>query len=203
MRREPSRAAPIDRIRSHLVGLKMPRALEMLDHVVRQLERGEIERARGHRRPAHRGTDAAREPPRQDGAADGAAVDHQDARRLRLLLPALARPEPHHGARRAGVHRPRRGRPLHRPARHRQEPSGQRARRRGGAKPAAASTSARSPISSLRSPRPNAKALCANGSASSAASRCSIVDEIGYLPSFPAAAICSSSSSTPATRRAP
>jgi DNA replication protein DnaC len=31
-----------DRIRRHLVGLKMPRALEILDHIVRQLERGEI-----------------------------------------------------------------------------------------------------------------------------------------------------------------
>jgi DNA replication protein DnaC len=32
----------VDRIRRHLVGLKMPRALEVLDHVLRQLERGEI-----------------------------------------------------------------------------------------------------------------------------------------------------------------
>ncbi len=31
-----------DRIRRHLVGLKMPRALEIVDHIVRQLERGEI-----------------------------------------------------------------------------------------------------------------------------------------------------------------
>ena len=31
-------AAPIDRIRSHLVGLRMPRALETLDHVMQQLE---------------------------------------------------------------------------------------------------------------------------------------------------------------------
>jgi DNA replication protein DnaC len=31
-----------ERIRQHLVGLKMPRSLEMLDHVQRQLERGEI-----------------------------------------------------------------------------------------------------------------------------------------------------------------
>lgn len=34
--------ATLDRIRQHLVGLKMPRALEMLEHVLRQLERGEI-----------------------------------------------------------------------------------------------------------------------------------------------------------------
>ena len=35
-------AAPIERIRSHLVGLRMPRALETLDHIVQQLEHGQI-----------------------------------------------------------------------------------------------------------------------------------------------------------------
>jgi DNA replication protein DnaC len=35
-------AAPIDRIRGYLVGLRMPRALETLDHVVQQLERGQM-----------------------------------------------------------------------------------------------------------------------------------------------------------------
>jgi DNA replication protein DnaC len=34
--------APIDRIRGHLVGLRMPRALETLDHVIQQLERGQL-----------------------------------------------------------------------------------------------------------------------------------------------------------------
>jgi hypothetical protein len=34
-------AAPIERIRHHLVSLRMPRALEALDHIVQQLERGE------------------------------------------------------------------------------------------------------------------------------------------------------------------
>jgi DNA replication protein DnaC len=34
--------APIERIRRHLVGLRMPRALETLDHVVQQLERGQV-----------------------------------------------------------------------------------------------------------------------------------------------------------------
>ena len=34
--------APIDRIRNHLVGLRMPRALETLEHVVQQLERGQL-----------------------------------------------------------------------------------------------------------------------------------------------------------------
>src|SRR5215213_10248824 len=32
----------LDRIRHDLVGLKMPRALEALDHIVRRLEHGEI-----------------------------------------------------------------------------------------------------------------------------------------------------------------
>jgi len=35
-------SSTIDRIRHDLVGLKMPRALEALDHVVRRLEQGEI-----------------------------------------------------------------------------------------------------------------------------------------------------------------
>ena len=34
-------AAPIERIRNHLVSLRMPRALEALDQVVQQIERGQ------------------------------------------------------------------------------------------------------------------------------------------------------------------
>jgi DNA replication protein DnaC len=43
MSETPIAAAPatLDRVRNSLVGLKMPRALEALDHVVRQIERGE------------------------------------------------------------------------------------------------------------------------------------------------------------------
>jgi DNA replication protein DnaC len=37
-----SPAGLVDRIRHHLVGLKMPRALEVLDHILRRLECGEI-----------------------------------------------------------------------------------------------------------------------------------------------------------------
>src|SRR6476469_6600999 len=40
--RSDTSAAPIDRIRDHLVGLRMPRALETLEHVVQQLERGQL-----------------------------------------------------------------------------------------------------------------------------------------------------------------
>jgi DNA replication protein DnaC len=35
-------SSTLDRIRRHLVGLKMPRSLEILEHLMRQLERGEI-----------------------------------------------------------------------------------------------------------------------------------------------------------------
>jgi DNA replication protein DnaC len=42
MRNDAPAPATLDRVRRHLVGLRMPRALEALDHIVRQLERGEI-----------------------------------------------------------------------------------------------------------------------------------------------------------------
>ena len=34
--------APVERIRRHLVGLRMPRALEALDQIIQQLERGQV-----------------------------------------------------------------------------------------------------------------------------------------------------------------
>ena len=42
MRRDDPVPSTVDQVRHHLVGLKMPRALEILDHIMRQLERGEI-----------------------------------------------------------------------------------------------------------------------------------------------------------------
>jgi DNA replication protein DnaC len=42
MRGEALPEPPIERIRRHLVGLRMPRALETLDHLVQQLERGQL-----------------------------------------------------------------------------------------------------------------------------------------------------------------
>ena len=42
MRAETLPDAPIERIRCHLVALRMPRALETLDHLVQQIERGQI-----------------------------------------------------------------------------------------------------------------------------------------------------------------
>ncbi len=80
----------LDRIRKTLVGLKMPRALEVLDQTVRQLERGEASALEIIDTLFRRGTDATREPPHQDGAADGQTLDHQAARRIRLLVPAVA-----------------------------------------------------------------------------------------------------------------
>lgn len=38
----PGPASAVDRIRHDLVGLRMPRALEALDHVVRRLKQGEL-----------------------------------------------------------------------------------------------------------------------------------------------------------------
>src|SRR3982751_747864 len=42
MRGEAMSDAPIERIRNHLVALRMPRALEMLDHLVQQIEHGRL-----------------------------------------------------------------------------------------------------------------------------------------------------------------
>src|SRR3954467_10737896 len=42
MRGDAMPDSPIERIRRHLVGLRMPRALETLDHLVQQIERGQL-----------------------------------------------------------------------------------------------------------------------------------------------------------------
>ena len=94
----------VDHIKQTLVGLKMPRAIEILDVTVRRLERGEM--------TAIEAIDVLlaeeftlRENRRiKIALMDGAPLYDQDVRRLRLLIPALARQKPHHGARRAGVH---------------------------------------------------------------------------------------------------
>ena len=92
-----------------LVGLKMPRALEILDATLRGIERGEM--------TALEAIDALlteelalRENRRIKMALQyGEALRHQDARRLRLLVPALARQEPRLALAGLRVHRPRRG----------------------------------------------------------------------------------------------
>ena len=42
MRAPETGPGTLERVRQHLVGLRMPRALEVLDHTIQQLERGEI-----------------------------------------------------------------------------------------------------------------------------------------------------------------
>ena len=89
----------VERIKQTMVGLKMPRAIEILDAIVRRLERGEM--------TALEAIDALlteeftlRENRRVKTALVMARLlHHQNACRLRLLLPAFARQEPHHGAR--------------------------------------------------------------------------------------------------------
>jgi IstB-like ATP binding protein len=107
----------LDRIRRTLVGLKMPRALEVLDQTMRQLERGEASALEVIDTLFAEEIDPAREPPRQDGASHGQALDHQDPRWLRLLVPAFARPQPRSRPCSARLHRSQRGDPLPRPTR--------------------------------------------------------------------------------------
>jgi len=120
----------LDRIRRNLVGLKMARALEVLDQTVRQIERGEM--------TALDAIDTLlaeeltlRQNRREDGADDGPDHGGEDAGRLRLCLPALARSQsdPHAGA--AGLHRSARSRSSAGPTRHRQIALGRGARGRG------------------------------------------------------------------------
>src|SRR5262249_8979807 len=56
---------------------------------------GRNRRHRSPRHPAPRGTHPARKPAHQNRAHDGAVDRPQDAGRLRLLVPALARSRPH------------------------------------------------------------------------------------------------------------
>ena len=77
-------------------------------------------RARGHRRAPGRRARHPRDPPHRRLAEDGQADAAEDAGELRLHLPALPRPQPHHGAGPARLRRPRRGRPFPRAAWHRQ-----------------------------------------------------------------------------------
>ena len=83
-----SASSIIDRVKSNLVGLKMPRALEILDVTLRGIERGEI--------TAIEAVDAldteeltSRENRCVKMAVEMAKLGDQDARRLRLCLPAL------------------------------------------------------------------------------------------------------------------
>src|SRR3954462_6676157 len=80
----------VDRIKATLVSLRMPRALEIVDAIVRQLERGEVSALEAIDAMLAEELTFAREPAHQDLARHGQALQHQDARRLRLRVPAVA-----------------------------------------------------------------------------------------------------------------
>ena len=187
MTRRPMPASPLDRIRRHLVGLKMPRALEVLDaHAARSSSA-----ARSTRIEAIDALLAEeltlRENRRIKMALQMARLlHHQDARRLRLLAssprstataswrwPSSSSSTAHEV------------RPLPRAARHRQEPSGHRPRRRGRAGRHAASTSPRSPIWSTALAKAEREGTPARAIRFLCRSQLLIVDEIGYLPVIP------------------
>jgi hypothetical protein len=90
-----------------LVALRMPRALETLDVTLASIERGQIGAIEAIEMLLAEELTVREKPPHQGGAADGPAATDQDAVGLRLRVPALARPQPHPGARRARLHRPR------------------------------------------------------------------------------------------------
>ena len=122
----------LDRIRSSLVGLRMPRALEALDHTMRQIERGELSAlealdlllAEEHATRESRRIGTALKTARLMPPKTIESFDPGSGSGAGLLVPALARPGPHPGAGRARLRRPRRGRALPRASGHRQEPSG-------------------------------------------------------------------------------
>src|SRR5271154_5169503 len=127
-----SAPAVIHRVKRNLVGLKMPRALEILDVTVRGIERGEITAIEAI------DTLLTEELTLRENRRVKMALQMAKLSAIKTLtgfdfrLPALARQEPRHGARAIAVHRSRRGRPPDRSARHRQDPSQPGARRRGG-----------------------------------------------------------------------
>ena len=193
----------VDRIKQTLVGLKMPRAIEILDVTVRRIEQGEMTAieaidallAEEFTLRENRRIKTALVMARLSTIKTLAGFDFSFQPSLdKNRIMALAELE---FIDRAEVVAPPR------PARHRQKPLEPGARRRGRQSRTQrllhhARRSRRAP-----SPRPSARALCARRSGSSAASRCSSSMRSVTCRSFPAAAICSSSSSTPATRRAP
>ena len=195
-------ATTIDSIKSSLVALRMPRALEVLDATLRRIEQGEIDgiealdqllveerTMRENRRVRTALTLARLTTVKSLAGFDFAFQPSLDKKRILALG-------------RARLHRSHRGDPSARAARHRQDPSGISARRRGRQRPAEASTSPLWPTSSPRWPRPNAMACFVSASAICAGLHCSSSTRSDTCRSRQAAAICSSSSSTPATRRA-
>ena len=160
----------LDRIKRTLVGLRMPRALEMIDATVRQLERGEVSpleaietllaeefSIRENRRVKTALMMARLSTVKTLAGFDFAFQPSLDRNRV-LALAQLDFVDRHEVVHLLGP-----------PA-----PASRTSRSRSGSRrsrPAAASTSSPWPTSSRRWPRRNARAGCATGSASSAAPR--------------------------------
>ena len=171
MRGDMLPAAPIERIRSHLVGLRMPRALETLDHIVQQLERGQISAieaidlllAEEITVRESRRIKAALQMARLASIKTLSGFDFSfqpslDRNRVLALaqLDFIDRHEVVHFIGQSGTGK------SHWPRRLASRPSG----------PATASTSPRSPTSSICWPRRTEKVGCASGSDSSVVPRC-------------------------------
>ena len=139
-------------------------------------------RTRGDRRPPRRGACHPREPPHRRRPQDFPPHPAEDARGLRLLLPALPRPRPHPGARPARLRRQRRGRALPGPARHRQEPSRHRPGRRRGQGRTGASTAPRLAEIVEALGRAEREGRLTERLRFYGRPALLIVDEIGYLP---------------------
>ena len=161
----------VDRIKQTLVGLRMPRALEILDVTLRQLERGEMTALeaidtllaeeltlRENRRIKTALVMARLSTIKTLAGFDFSFQPSLDRNRILTLaeLDFIDRAEVVHF--------------LGPPGTGKSHSAWRSASRRS--RPAAASTSPPSPTSSARSPRPSARARCARRSASSAASRC-------------------------------
>ncbi len=198
-----SASSRVDNIRHSLVGLKMPRALEMLDATLRRIEQGEIdgieaiddllaeELSLRENRRVKAALRMARLPILKTLAGfDFSFQPSLDRNRIMALagLDFINRAE-------VTIHLL--GPPGTGTKSHLATALGVEAVR-----PAKASTSSRWPILSPFSPRPSARARCAKKSASCAAVRCSSSTRSATCRLPQEAAIYSSNSSTRATKRA-
>ena len=192
----------VDRIKQTLVALKMPRAIEILDFILRRLEHGEINAIeaidtllaeeltlRENRRIKIALVMARLSSIKTLAGFDFSFQPSLDKNRIMALaeLEFIDRSEVVHFLGPPGTGKSHLSLALA------SKPS----------RPAAVSTSRHSVISSARSPRPSARAPFATRSGSFAASRCLSSTKSVTCPSLPAAAICSSSSSMHDTKKAP